>query len=242
MQSTSSEVFSFGALQSRLQEYEAAISDSGSERALVPLLLLMIIGSAVMTAGQSFLPNSWAVGAVIIGFALACIGILGAALFIILTIRAGWRHLRQWKADFTRDLERDFVMYEGVVAWVRSFDRRTLRTRLTYVKQRRERLIPKFGLMFGSLEKLGVLPILVALFLMSKDLSWPPQINPSPMAAYSALILVAFYGMSWIFALWRFRLDFFEQVLTDALAEDSYGPASGNREARELIVEMQQRE
>jgi hypothetical protein len=68
----------------------------------------------------------------------------------------------------------------------------------------------------GSIEKLGALPLFIALYIQFKDLHWPP--HPSWGEILLMFVLVFVYCACWLQINVRLRLQLYDILLKKALA------------------------
>jgi hypothetical protein len=73
----------------------------------------------------------------------------------------------------------------------------------------------KLPMLTGSIEKLGALPVVIALCLQFKDTSWPP--HPSWVEIFLIFVLAFGYWLSVTQISVRLRLQLYETLLGKAL-------------------------
>ncbi|GAB1595606.1 hypothetical protein [Lysobacter claricitrinus] len=140
------------------------------------------------TQGPSTL-EKWASG---IAFVAAGVGLLVAALspsviapsaalrtmkyalaaellgFVVAVARMLWREVPRWcqlRANHALDMDREFGLWCVLVAEVRRFPRAQREQMLAFARRLREGMTYRMGLALGGVERLGVFPVLVALYL-----------------------------------------------------------------------------
>lgn len=177
-------------------------------------LCATIFGMLLITAAPNVWSPSWTLTIVVAaGMVIEIAGIIGLA---ILQAREILPAVRNRHGKFAQRLDREFEMYRAVVSWLRSHDLADLTSRLAYVRSRRDMLRRKLGLFAGSIERLGVLPLLVVVYLQVHNFTtWPPQFRVAELLAIWALVLA--YGVGWFAAVATLRLDLYEQLLADAV-------------------------
>ncbi len=132
------------------------------------------------------------------------------------------------------ELEQDFHGYVGITTWLRQFPEEHLQNRLIFVSNRAEGWQRGTALLWGGVEKLGILSVVVALYLQFKDvtLSWPP--NVSVVGTILMVAVLAFYALGlWAYTK-RVQASTFERFLRLALNPDfklSELPRSATTEA-----------
>lgn len=164
-------------------------------------------------AAGKFFPNSM----ITVYFTATMLLFEIAALAIALAPRRPWRipGFASERRDFAAQLDFDQGHHEDLVRWLATFPRDRLQAMAEYAEHRHERLAGKYPLLAGGLEKLGALPVLVALYLQFKDLHWPPHPTWFELILGGALIFL--YWSSLLLASLRFRVQLFGNLLRRAL-------------------------
>jgi hypothetical protein len=139
------------------------------------------------------------------------------ALAIALIPRRPWRFpgFAAERREYAEQLDFDLHHHDELVAWLRTFPKQRLQAMADYASQRYERLTDKYPLISGGLDKLGALPVVAALYLQFKDLSWPLRL--SWLEILLGATLVGLYWGSLLLASVRFRAQLFVMLLTKAL-------------------------
>jgi hypothetical protein len=119
------------------------------------------------------------------------------------------------RREYAEQLDFDMPHHVELVVGLRKFPNAQLSAMADYAAHRHERLRDKLPLMTGSFEKLGILPVAVALYLQFKDMHWPPQ--PSWMEIILGFMLVYGYWTSLLLVGLRFRMQLYEILLRQAL-------------------------
>ncbi|WP_380732644.1 hypothetical protein [Sinimarinibacterium flocculans] len=116
-----------------------------------------------------------------------------------------------------QDLDRDYLGYEQIVFWLRRFPRDALESRLVFTSNRTESWQRGTSLVMGGVEKLGILPVIVALYLQFKDTSriWPPDITVA--GGLFALLIIGIYVIGMWAVSRRLQVARFERLLKVAL-------------------------
>lgn len=140
-----------------------------------------------------------------------------AGLLVAIIPRRPWRlpGFTSERRTFADQLDFDMEEEAGLVAWLRTFPKERLKVMERYVSQRHERLKDKLPLLSGGLEKLGALPVAVALYLQFKDLRWPPHL--SWIELFLGFALVSLYWASLLLTSVRFRAQKIEVLLRQAI-------------------------
>jgi len=167
--------------------------------------------------GAKVLPSNMTT--VIITATLLAVEVIGLALALIPP--------RPWKIpsfaseqrDYAEQLDHDFAQYEGLIAWLRTFPAEQLESMAGYVTDRLESLKSKQPLLTGAIDKLGVLPIVIALFLQFRSMHWPPDFT-WPQIIFG-FVLVWMYWSSLLLVSLQFRAQLFQTMLKRATEQNS---------------------
>ncbi len=212
MQNTS---LSFTELERRVAEYcppEAIISKNKSDRIA---FWVGLSGGLIAFTAKYFFPPSYATWVLLLG---GLIEIVALGVFFISTVKQEIPGFKNAKLNLANDLEYDYDHYKKLISWLRTTPLDDVRKRLRYIQTRRETMHQRFGLLVGGMERLGLLPILVALYFQFKDFHFPVSFDL--LNTILAILLVAFYLVSWWLAGLKLRLDLYAQILGDALDDD----------------------
>ena len=92
------------------------------------------------------------------------------------------------------------------------------------MRDRRTNMHDRLGLFTGGMEKLGFMPVLLALYLQLKDWrmgDWTVLSKITLTQGVLAFILLFAFAMSWHLVRLRIRVQSYEQLLTAANRQDS---------------------
>jgi len=177
----------------------------------------MVVGALLAMVPTKLFQPSWAVVTVGgIGLMIEVAGVIG---FFIFQLRDVWPMLRNRHVQFARELEVDYVSYVEIVSWLRCFDSANLHAHLTYLRGRRDAMQKRLGLFTGGQQLLGVLPVLAALYIQVREMVWPPHI--SFLEGLIAFMLILAFSVGWLAVTQKLRLDLYECLLSDALADQT---------------------
>ncbi len=155
------------------------------------------------------------------GLAVELIGFLVSAVLLVKRELPGFRRPH---ADHATQMEQEFHQYHAIVAALRTFPLEQRRRREAFMRDRRTNMHERLGLFTGGMEKLGIMPVLLALYLQLKDWRWGDWTVLSKitmMQGVFAFLLLFAYGMSWHLIRLRVRVQSYEQLLTEANRQDS---------------------
>jgi hypothetical protein len=126
------------------------------------------------------------------------------------------RSMLRWRVAQVQQMDHDLIQFRELRCWLAQYPTDASSEALRFVRQNQERLSAKLGFIAGNFDKLGILPVLVALAIQLKALGEWGQ-TPTWQIAL-ALLLAVSYLIGLIAALMRLRLQLYELVLTDSLA------------------------
>lgn len=178
-------------------------------------------GFCVAAAGALFallcvklLPSNAAYTAVLAyaGVAVEFAGVIVAAAS---QIPKKWPTFANERRNFAAQLDFNLPHHLALVKWLRTFPLDQREALSEFVSYRHERMKEKLPMLTGSIEKLGALPIVIALYLQFKDVHWPP--HPSWVEIFLIFVLVFGYWLSVTQISVRLRLQLYEKLLSKAL-------------------------
>ena len=157
--------------------------------------------------------------------AIAGLGIevAGFGIWIVLQLKDLWRQVAHARADYAEQLERDYDECRAMQKQLRAFPRDQREARLRYIRNRRIVMQERMGLFSGSMEKLGVLPVLLALYLQFKDWrwgNWQVLADVTVTQACLAFLLLLGYALSWQLVHLRIRMQSCEFLLEESCRGD----------------------
>jgi hypothetical protein len=124
-----------------------------------------------------------------------------------------------WRIEQVAQLDHDLVQVRSLHTWLRRHPTEVVAEHLRFVQMVQMRLTAKLGFLAGGLDKLGVLPLLVALAIqLNVYAAWDkvPQWQVILGMFAAVTYLIAFIG-----SLMRLRLQLYEAVLAEALQRSS---------------------
>jgi hypothetical protein len=180
-------------------------------------------GFAAATAGAllallsvKLLPNN-ATYTAILGLLGVAVEIVGIAVAALSEMPRKWPTFAREQREFAEQLNFDLPHHLALVDWLRSFPRDQCEKLSEFITYRHARMKEKLPMLTGSIEKLGALPIIIALCLQFKDMHWPP--HPSWLEVFMIFVLVFGYWLSMLQISVRLRLQLYEILLSKALTQ-----------------------
>jgi len=215
---------SFPALNAALDDY---LARTGGTKAGPWERWSLIIGTAGAGLGMllgSVLSGKAGVIGALSGLVMEVLG-LGTAMF--LQIFRDRHQFLEARRQHAQEIEEGYTQYQQLVQQVRAFPLEQRRLRLRYIRDRRATMHERLGLFTGGMERLGVLPLLVALYLQFKDWRWGDWNTFANITfvqgALAFWILVA-YALSWYLIHLRARVQAYELLLAEANTQDGEYP------------------
>ncbi|MCC5074670.1 hypothetical protein [Xanthomonas campestris] len=148
----------------------------------------------------------------------------GFVVSAALTVKREWPGFRRPYADHADLMEREFHQYQSIVASLRRFPLEQRRRREAFMRDRRTNMHDRLGLFTGGIEKLGFMPVLLALYLQLKDWrigDWTVLSKITLIQGVLAFTLLFAFAMSWHLIRLRIRVQSYEQLLAEANRQDS---------------------
>lgn len=181
------------------------IGTLGMVLGLLPSLLILFV-----------VPKTWMVYVAKTGVVLAYAGYAPGILWALYAVAVS---MLSWRTDQVAQLDHDLQKIRSLHKWLRSHSLSVISEHLRYVQMAQARMTAKLGFLAGSLDKLGVLPLIVALAIQFKvyaDWESVPQWQVFLGLVAGITHLIAFVG-----SLMRLRLQLYEAVLAEALRDES---------------------
>jgi hypothetical protein len=147
----------------------------------------------------------------------------GLILCLALKLKREWATFAKARRTYAKELEHDYRLYRGYVSWVRGFPDEEVARRLRYIRDRKGSMTYRLGLFTGGIERLGILPLIVALYLQFKDWEFGDWDALSSVNMLGGLLLwgllIGYLASWWLIGL-RTRMDSYEALLAEAVHED----------------------
>lgn len=217
---TALQELSFPALNVALDDYLARTGGSKAGPWERWSLIVGIAGAGLGMLLGSVLSGKAGVIAALSGLTLEVLG-LGTTVF--LQMHRDRHQFLEARQQHARDIEYGYTQYQQLVQQVRIFPLEQRRLRLRYIRDRRATMHERLGLLTGGMERLGVLPLLVALYLQFKDWrwgNWNAFANITLVQGALAFAIFLAYALSWHLINLRTRVQAYEQLLAEANAQD----------------------
>ncbi|MBB4605705.1 hypothetical protein GGR59_001950 [Xanthomonas arboricola] len=212
---------SFPSLSSAMAHYAQVTEQSRAGPVERWSLTIGLIGAGVGILSGALLDGKTGSYLAVFGLVTELTGFLISAA---LTVKREWPGFRRPYADHAELMEREFHQYQSIVAALRRFPLEQRRRREAFMRDRRTNMHDRLGLFTGGMEKLGFMPVLLALYLQLKDWrlgDWTVLSKITLIQGVLAFTLLFAFAMSWHLIRLRIRVQSYEQLLAEANRQDS---------------------
>ena len=209
------ETFTFESLDQRLETFGATRDEPRKSILLARWgTALLLIGVVVGYGAATYLHAMPARVLSLVGFSIEILGLLVLSFQFL---RNHWHPFRHPLRNDARELDAFFEQAMPVLVWLGSFPAQELERHLRFVRDRSLTFTQGMNWMFGPIDRLGPLPVLVALYLQFKDVHawWPVRIDPVHVALI--VLLITFYLFGSVIFLQRMRRQSYIHWLSEAL-------------------------
>lgn len=177
----------------------------------------VILGLAPALIVQFLKPAGWMLSVAVVGLALTAVGFLPVIVRDLLVL---FRSMGRAREEFIRQWDHDFIAFEGLLAWLTAFPRDALEQRLRFAQAAQTRIASKMGLIYGGADRLGMVPLIAAMYVQFDALSTTDFDIPlwKIIVGFFALIVsAAAFQVSHV----RLRLELHAALLAEALERKS---------------------
>lgn len=173
-----------------------------------------IAGALFALFSIKLLPNN-ATYTAILGSMGVVVEIAGVVVAALSQVPKQWPTFANERREFAAELDFDLPNHLELVDWLRTFPLDQREKLNEFISYRHARMKEKLPMLTGNIEKLGALPVVIALYLQFKDMHWPP--HPSWLEIGLIFVLVLGYWLSMLQISVRLRLQLYEMLLSKAL-------------------------
>lgn len=154
-----------------------------------------------------------------------CLGVelAGFAVHLILLAIRELPQLLKLRLTHAVDMDFNFDSWRQLVGRLRQFPRAECEEMLRFSSGLRQRMNERLGLLFGGIQRLGVFPVLVALYLQFRNWTWgnwAAAFDVNPVAGLIIWMMVLLYALGWLLIGLRTRLDSYIELLEAALQRE----------------------
>ncbi|KRD31902.1 hypothetical protein ASE35_13080 [Lysobacter sp. Root916] len=181
------------------------------------------IGMAGIGLGAAALQH-WIQPVVAFWIALVCVvaEVVGLAVSVVLTLKRELPQFSRPRETHAAEMDLEFDIWQGAVADLKRFPTPEREARLRFATALRNSMNDRMGLLFGGIQRLGIFPVLVALYLQFRDWKWGDwagAFDVNLVAGFFILLMLLLYAGGWLLVGLRIRLDTYVNLLEDSLQE-----------------------
>ncbi|WP_129136786.1 hypothetical protein [Luteimonas sp. YGD11-2] len=212
---------SFAALDARIRVMpDGPVTLLDTPRWMRPLNVIgtvaILVGLLPMFLVQWMEPAMWMVH-------LMRVALLVTVAYLPYVVRSIWvlgREFWHWRPKLAEQADHDLAQFALLRSWLCAYPRGELQAHRDFAVHARERLASKLGLLVGGAERVGVLPVLVAVFLLARGVDGPGLDALGEVPLWAA-VLGPFLVVTWLIGViavrMRLQLELYEAVLEEAL-------------------------
>nr|WP_231892740.1 hypothetical protein [Xanthomonas fragariae] len=197
---------SFPSLSAAMAHYAQVTEQSRAGPVERWSLAIGLIGAGVGILSGTLLDGKTGVYLAVFGLVTELTGFLVSAA---LTVKREWPGFCRPYVEHAEQMEQEFHQYQSIVAALRRFPLEQRRRREAFMRDRRTNMHDRLGLFTGGMEKLGFMPVLLALYLQLKDWrlgDWTVLSKITLMQGVLAFTLLFAFAMSLHLIRLRMRL------------------------------------
>lgn len=214
------ELLSYALIEKKIAQY---VKDVGDDKP--GIVERLAFGTTMVSWMPLLLATQFAKSRTAVFTLAACTVLLLIVLGIgmVCFVRREWRTFHRRHDKLSRELDRDYDKWRELVAAIRRFPRAELARRLRYLSGRKSSLVYKMGLFTGSLQRLGILPLLAILYVQFKDWrfgDWQVFGQVHMVGGLLLWMLFLAYLVSWCLVGLGTRWDAYEALLMEATQDE----------------------
>ncbi len=213
------ETLNFELLDKKISEYRESSYDKPAGKVEKTAFAAALVGSAMGLFVAGLFSDEVALYLVRIGL---LVQVVAGLVLIVLMLKRKWPKIRNANRDFSLELDNDFEKYIALVRSLRRFPSADRIARLNFIRDRKANMTYRLGLVLGGFDKLGLIPVFIALYFQFKDWrwgDWPELSNASIVPGFFIWMIFATYVLGWFFILLKTRLDTYECLLAESIQD-----------------------
>lgn len=178
------------------------------------------LGLVVAATWSRWLPAAAAVFAV---KGLLATEVAGLLVSLVLALRRELPQFTRSRQIHASEMDGDFGKWQELVEELRQFSPTHRAARLRFVQRLRANMDNRMGVVFGGTQRLGVFPVLIALYLQFRNWEWGDWAAAFDVNLVAGLLIWAMlllYAAGWLLVGIRTRLDTYESLLQESLEEE----------------------
>lgn len=228
LQSARPEPLTYAWLHQRVQAYVGDSHQPAPSRLERWSLWLGLGMAGVGLIAPPLIRSIWPMAVVPMAMACLVAEVVGLGLSVGLMLKRELPRFLRPRENHAAEMDADFAKWQGLVAELRRYTRQERESRLTFVTTLRHNMGERMGLMLGGVQRLGVLPLLIALYLQFRGWKWGDWsgvFDFNPLAGLLVWAMLLLYAAGWLLVGLRSRLDSYISLLETSL-QDSPRTAS----------------
>lgn len=156
------------------------------------------------------------------GVLSACLAVelAGFATHLILMAKRELPQLLKPRLAHAAEMDFDFAHWRELVAELSGFPLAQREEMLRFASALRDRMNERMGLVYGGFQRLGIFPVLVALYLQFRNWKWGDWASAFDVNLVAGLLIwmmVLLYAAGWLLIGLRTRVDTYVNLLESAL-------------------------
>ncbi len=218
------ETFSFAKLDERIEK----IPNAPGELALFPKELMVwefigvfgtLLGLIPSLIVMFITPDIWMIHIARMGLVIMVIGYLPGFIYKCWGLTKG---MWGWRERFISGADYAFEHHRELIQWLMQFPKEVLEDRMHFIRDARLRMGDKLGLVIGSLEKLGMVPVVIAVITQIQEVRDLGSLPPWRIVL--AFFLILMYAITISISLMRLRAQLHETLLSYAINKLNKSP------------------
>ncbi|MHC5147924.1 hypothetical protein [Stenotrophomonas rhizophila] len=152
--------------------------------------------------------------------ACVVVELAGFAVHLFLLAKRELPQLLKPRLTHAAEMDFDFAYWRQLVAEIRGFPRSQCEEMLRFAGALRDRMNERMGLVYGGFQRLGIFPVLVALYLQFRNWTWGDWASAFDVKLVAGLLIwmmVLMYAAGWLLIGLRVRVETYVNLLESAL-------------------------
>lgn len=174
---------------------------AGAVLGLLPSLLI-----------QWLTPAPWMVWVSKVGLIVM---VLGFAPGLVRNVFVLWREFRTHRRGLIAQVDHDVGEFRALASRLAAYPRHELEAQARAARMAYERLGSRLTMLIGGIERLGLLPLLLSLFVVLRN--WRDLLALPNWISFFAVMAAILWVIGWAGAEFRRRLQFYSYLLDEAL-------------------------
>ena len=192
----------FASIYKQLAEGQPSKQHSRLRRAATAISLLLTLGALVFSVWTATPNSGYGVHATLVGFGLEVVGL--ASLMLLEGSHRTWRRETSGHDDMA-NYDALHAASTRTIEWLSQFDLDDIACMRSSLEEQRTAQDIASGWMFGSAEKIGVLPVLAAVFVQGLSITRPTGLEGSVVSGLAVGAAIGYCGITFVLTRDRVR-------------------------------------